>query len=745
MPLTRNVCLHVRVCARVARTTFVAQLISEEMALRAVAMALDIEESSLPPISSTLTDGTESNAKFKLQHFTKGEVVLAISDRPRLYVVVAGGLIICSADGRKLLTLTEGEAFGFSFCYGKEPFTVGAEASEDGTSVVVIAPSLARKLTAAAATPAKTCLGITVPRLTALVWSLDWACEYVVASAGEVVAHPKQPITHLQMILHGRLRGTQETKAASVQEIYTGETLGLVELVTGSTLGMEWRATRDSNVARLPAHIFHSVSAAHPRVFTHVCRMLAARTESMASGDSRTGSPNTVALVGCGDDCPLGHIVDVLAYALTAMGITNTTLDATSLSKGWAATSLHDTYSESAITGWLANQEEAHDVVLYVTELNKNSAPLDGWSQRCARQADLVLFVANAHREVHTPSRLELEVAAMTNARQELVLLHFDPADDYLPNGTKDFLAQRRVQRHHHVRVHTDDEGHERDRTSTHSDFARLARWISGRSVGLVLGGGGARGCSHFGVLRALEEAGVPVDLVGGTSIGAFVGGIRSGSTSSALTTERGRSIGRIMGSYWAYLRDVTLPYISFFSGSVMNAELRLVYGPEQCIEDLWLPFFAVTTSVNQPHKNPMVHKNGRVWRYVRASMSLQGYLPPLCDTDPATNTVNLLLDGGYTSNVPVQSMRAQGSRFVIAVDVASVSEGGHYDYGDSLSGWWWLWQKVKHRPLFIPMPWSSSRPKGEYGAAAILHAKRAISDDINALFCSTDHGRAGS
>ena len=138
-----------------------------------------------------------------------------------------------------------------------------------------------------------------------------------------------------------------------------------------------------------------------------------------------------------------------------------------------------------------------------------------------------------------------------------------------------------------------------------------------------------------------------------------------------------------------------------------------------------------------------MIHKNGRVWRYVRASMSLQGYLPPLCDTDPATGKVNLLLDGGYVSNLPVEAMRDQGAAFIIAVDVAGVSEGGHYDYGDSLSGWWWLWQKVKYRrqkcftvyidltsdfilrvaaeltlsryryrPLFIPIPWSKPRPK---------------------------------
>ena len=93
-----------------------------------------------------------------------------------------------------------------------------------------------------------------------------------------------------------------------------------------------------------------------------------------------------------------------------------------------------------------------------------------------------------------------------TNARQELVIIHFDPSNEYMPAGTKDLLSKRRVQRHHHLRVHTDEVGLLYDRTNVHSDFARLGRWLTGSSVGLVLGGGGARGCAHLGVMQALEQ-----------------------------------------------------------------------------------------------------------------------------------------------------------------------------------------------------------------------------------------------
>ncbi len=85
---------------------------------------------------------------------------------------------------------------------------------------------------------------------------------------------------------------------------------------------------------------------------------------------------------------------------------------------------------------------------------------------------------------------------------------------------------------HHHIRLYTQGGGL-MDRSRVNDDFSRLARWFTGTSVGLVLGGGGARGISHLGVLRALEEEGIPVDWIGGTSIGSFFSGLYAGTDST--------------------------------------------------------------------------------------------------------------------------------------------------------------------------------------------------------------------
>jgi lysophospholipid hydrolase len=171
----------------------------------------------------------------------------------------------------------------------------------------------------------------------------------------------------------------------------------------------------------------------------------------------------------------------------------------------------------------------------------------------------------------------------------------------------------------------------------------RIARRLCGKSIGLVLGGGGARGISHLGVIRALEDAGIPVDMVGGTSIGSFMGALYARDTDTVAILKPARAFSGRMASIWRKLFDLTYPVTSWFTGHEFNRGVWKVFS-DMHIEDLWINYFCVTTNITFSRME--IHQVGYIWRYVRASMSLSGFLPPMCDNG------TLLLDGGYVNNL---------------------------------------------------------------------------------------------
>ena len=141
------------------------------------------------------------------------------------------------------------------------------------------------------------------------------------------------------------------------------------------------------------------------------------------------------------------------------------------------------------------------------------------------------------------------------------------------------------------------------------------------------------------------------------------------------------------MASKWLKLLDLTYPRTSFFSGYQFNRTIKEALGQSVQIEDLWLNYYNITTDIT--HSRMAVHRSGTLWRYVRASMSLVGFLPPICGDDGS-----LLVDGGYVNNLPADVMRSLGANTVIAVDVGAEEDTAFTNFGDYLSGWWLLWKK---------------------------------------------------
>lgn len=211
-------------------------------------------------------------------------------------------------------------------------------------------------------------------------------------------------------------------------------------------------------------------------------------------------------------------------------------------------------------------------------------------------------------------------------------------------------------------------------------DFHRLARRLCGKSIGLVLGGGGARGIAQVGIIRALEEAGIPIDIIGGTSIGSFIGALYARHADVVPMLGLAKKWAGRMASVWRFALDLTYPSASYTTGHEFNRGIFKTFGNHQ-IEDFWLEYYCNTTNISKSRGE--IHTSGYAWRYVRASMSLAGLLPPLCDEG------SMLLDGGYIDNLTVSHMKSLGADVIFAIDVGALDDDVPQAYGDSLSGVW--------------------------------------------------------
>jgi lysophospholipid hydrolase len=136
------------------------------------------------------------------------------------------------------------------------------------------------------------------------------------------------------------------------------------------------------------------------------------------------------------------------------------------------------------------------------------------------------------------------------------------------------------------------------------------------------------------------------------------------------------------MGNIWRILSDVTYPIVAYTTGHEFNRSLYKAFY-DLHIEDMWLPYFCNTTNIMTSRME--IHETGYAWRFIRASMTLVGLLPPLCDHG------SLLVDGGYIDNLPVAAMSSMGASTIFASDVGSIDDNSPRIFGDTVSGWWLL------------------------------------------------------
>ncbi|OAV92300.1 hypothetical protein PTTG_03931 [Puccinia triticina 1-1 BBBD Race 1] len=431
----------------------------------------------------------------------------------------------------------------------------------------------------------------------------------------------------------------------------------------------------------------------------------------------------TVAIIPNTKEVPIVEFATRLKAALSQMNASTKMLDQSAILSVLGRHAF-SRLGKLKLTGWLAELEQKFRIVLYVADTAVN-AP---WTQTCIRQADYIMVVCDGGSQPEIGEYERLLSGMKITARKELVLLH---PDRNVPAGsTRPWLKNRPwLHAHHHVEMagatplnnnHLDEllpltalrqlkrrvqtrlskyRGYQMPsefqiikRGLATNDFARLARRLCGKSIAVVLGGGGARGISHIGVIKALTENNIPIDMIGGTSIGSFIGGLYARNSDLISTLGRAKTFSARIATYWRLLTDLTYPVVAYTTGHEFNRGIYKSFY-DYHIEDFWLPFWANTTNITWSRME--VHTTGYAWRYIRASMSLAGLLPPLCDDG------DMLVDGGYIDNLPVSVMLRMGADSVFAVDVGSIDDTSPRNFPESLSGWWLLIRRLN--------PWSSA------------------------------------
>jgi len=178
--------------------------------------------------------------------------------------------------------------------------------------------------------------------------------------------------------------------------------------------------------------------------------------------------------------------------------------------------------------------------------------------------------------------------------------------------------------------------------------------------VALVLGGGAARGFAHVGVIRALEQEKIPIDLVVGTSVGSLIGAIYASDVNSFELEWTAFSLQK--EDLFDYGVLTAVMGMGLAKGDKLEAFVKGKLAIQD-IEQLKLPFAAVATDLNWGTK--VVLDSGSIARAVRASSAIPGVFQPV------THMGKLLVDGGVVDNIPISVARAKGADIVVAVDIS--------------------------------------------------------------------------
>jgi NTE family protein/lysophospholipid hydrolase len=505
-----------------------------------------------------------------------------------------------------------------------------------------------------------------------MLTSIEGEVEWIHLPFGQALFRQGDQECELYLLVSGRLQvcvGGKDGGERKVAEIKRGEIVGEMAMFTGDKRTASVYAMRDSDLVRISREAFERIIASHPNIMMYFIQFIVKRMQGMSAVAQKHDKTLNLAVIPGSYDAPLTEFTKRLVESLATHGKT-LHLNSEIVDRHWG---ISDMAQESGtapnslrLNAWLDEQENNFTNIVYEADPAHTA-----WTTRCLQYADRSMIVAKAGADPK-PGELERALSASESgadrAHRILALIH--PDGSKLPSGTSKWLNERQVDSHYHVRWNSD------------ADIQRLARILTGNAVGLVLGGGGARGLAHIGVIRALNEAGIPIDMIGGTSMGAMVSSLYAmGMDYKAMTEVEKESIA------YKPFNEFGLPFIAMIRSKRLDNSVKNIYG-DTTIEDMWVNYFCVSSNLTTAEM--VVHRRGNVGRAMRASAALPGIVTPVIENNC------LLVDGGLFNNVPADIMKEICGGIVIMVNVSPEEDLQVADrYKTTPSDMEVLWSKI--------------------------------------------------
>jgi len=479
---------------------------------------------------------------------------------------------------------------------------------------------------------------------------------------GETLFEQGDDSDEIYLLLTGRLktRSLSTMGIVSSSVIYAGGVVGEVSMLTRVVRNATVVAIRDSVVGCFSRKSFELIVKHHPHAAFYLAQILGSRFNEKHTLDGLPTNHETFLLVSPRYDFPIDPFSTELARLMQEWGST-ICIHSSDVEEALAISDISlvatNILLKSRCTKWLELQEQRYKHVILITDNTWTC-----WNELALHHSDHLLVISDAskcHKVNDREEKIHRAGRLAKHLKKTLILIH--PEANSIISGTNKWLDGRNFDDWWHVRK------------GNLKDMQRIARLATGNANALVLGGGGARGYAHIGVVRALEEQGIPIDKICGTSIGAIIGsGFCMGYDSQGVLALCKIHVKKIF--------DYTLPLLSLVKGRVVERELQNAFG-EQLIEDLAIPFFCISTNLTRAEQ--VVHDRGLLKDALRASMSLPAMIPPVCKNG------DLLVDGGLLNNLPIDQMRKMTGRInIIAVDISpKLDLTNNNDFPSDVSG----------------------------------------------------------